>query len=160
MASLFREPLNRGIDCRLFGTILYLNEECPFHNLMDIYVAELAPGEAVVEVPVGKDHINPNNIAHGGVAFSLADTAMGMAIRTLNHNSVTMEANIKFIKPAYKSDYLKAIGKVIELKEKIIKAEAEVINLKGEKIAVAQGIFYNKGKLIDGVVVEQDTSQD
>lgn len=145
---LFREPKNNGLDCRLFGTILNLNEECPFHNLLDIYIVELSPGEAVLEIPIQKDHLNPQNIAHGGVAFSLADTAMGMAIRTMNFYGVTIETNINFLKPVMKSDNLTAVGKIVKFGEKIIVAEAEVRNKEGEKVAVARGTYYNKGQYL------------
>jgi len=145
---LFREPKNNGLDCRLFGTLVNLNEECPFHNLMDIYVVELAPGEAVLEIPIQNDHLNPHNIAHGGVAFSLADTAMGMAIRTLNYKSVTIETNINYLKPVQKSDLLKGVGKVIELGKTIIVAEGIIYNKNGDKVAVLRGTYYNKGEYL------------
>lgn len=142
---LFREPENKGLDCRLFGTIININEECPFHNFMDIYVVELGPGEAVLEIPIGKEHLNPQSIAHGGVTSSLADTAMGMAIRTENYYGVTVEMNMNYLRPAYKGETLIAKAKTINLGEKIIVAQAEVENLKGEKIAIARGTYFNKG---------------
>ncbi|MFZ7101922.1 MAG: PaaI family thioesterase [Peptococcaceae bacterium] len=147
----FREPQNNGLDCRLFGTLLNLNEECPFHNLIDMYIVELSPGEAVLEIPIQNDHLNPNNIVHGGVTFSLADTAMGMAIRTLNHNSVTIETNINYLKPAQKSDILKVVGKVVEFGRKIIVTEAIIYNKAGDKAAVARGTYYNKGVYLEPV---------
>lgn len=146
---LFREAKNKGLDCRLFGTILNINEECPYHNLLDIYVVELGSGEAVLEIPLQKDHLNPQNIAHGGVAFSLADTAMGLAIRTLNRIGLTINTDINFLKPAKKSDTLKAIGKVIKKGKKIIVAEAVVVNQKNEQIAIARGTFFNRSEFIN-----------
>jgi len=144
----FREPKNNGLDCRLFGTILDLNEECPFHNLLDMYIVELSPGEAVMEIPIQKEHLNPQEIVHGGVTFSLLDTAMGVAIRTLNYTSVTIEANINYLKPVLKSDNLTAIGKVVNFGRNIIVTEGIIKNKNGEKIAVARGTYFNKGQFL------------
>jgi len=144
----FREPKNNGLNCRLFGTILDINEECSYHNLLDIYIVELGPGEAVMEIPIDKNHLNPQEIVHGGVTFSLIDTAMGVAIRTLNYTSVTVEANINYLKPVLKSDNLTAIGKVVNLGKKIIVTEGVIKNKAGETIAVARGTYFNKGQFL------------
>lgn len=145
---LFREPKNNGIDCRLFGTILNINEECPYHNLLDMYIVELGPGEAVIEIPTQKEHLNPLETVHGGVTFSLIDTAMGVAIRTLNYDCVTVEANINYLKPVKKSEILTAIGKVVNLGRKIIVTEGVIKNKVGEIVAVARGTYFNIGEFL------------
>ncbi|KJS82973.1 MAG: hypothetical protein JM58_13650 [Peptococcaceae bacterium BICA1-8] len=144
----FREPKNNGLDCRLFGTILNQNEECPYHNLLDMYIVELAPGEAVMELPTQKEHLNSMEVVHGGVTFSLLDTVMGISARTLNVNSVTVEANINYLKPVLKSDNLTAIGKVVKLGKKIIVTEGLIKNKEGEKVAVARGTYFNIGQFL------------
>ncbi|MGI6225004.1 MAG: PaaI family thioesterase [Peptococcales bacterium] len=144
----FREPKNNGIDCRLFGTIINANEECPYHDLLDMYIVELGLGEAVIEVPTQNEHLNPMGTVHGGVTFSLMDTVMGVAIRTLNCDSVTVEANINYVKPVQKSDILTATGKVVNLGKKIIVTEGIVKNRAGETIAVARGTYFNTGEYL------------
>jgi acyl-CoA thioesterase len=144
----FREPKNNGLDCRLFGSILNINEECPYHDLIDLYIVELSPGEAVLEIPAQGEHLNPMGAIHGGLIFSLADAAMGFAIRTLNIVSVTAEANINFIQPVYKSDILTATGKVIKLGNNISVTQCEIKNKEGETIAVGRGTYYNTGEFL------------
>ncbi|NLT94477.1 MAG: PaaI family thioesterase [Clostridia bacterium] len=146
---LFREPKNNGLDCRLFGSILNINDECPFHNLIDLYIVELSPGEAVMEIPAQEEHLNPMGAVHGGLIFSLADAVMGFAIRTLNIVSVTVEANINYLKPVYKSDTLTAIGKVIQSGNSIAVAEGLIKNKAGETVAVARGTYYNTSQFLD-----------
>ncbi len=143
-----RDPKNEGLNNRLFETIIKLNRECPFHNFMGIYITELRPGEAVLELAINENHINPREIAHGGVAFSLADTAMGFAIRTLNYHGATIEMNINYIKAAGKSDILKATGRVVDIGSRFSVVQAQVVNQEGEKIAVSRSTFYNLGKLV------------
>jgi len=144
----FREPKNTGLDCRLFGTILNQNEDCPYHDLLDMYIVELAHGEAVMEVPTQKEHLNSMGVVHGGVAFSLLDTVMGIAVRTLNVNCVTLEANINYLKPVLKSDNLTAVGKVVKLGKTIIVTEGIIKNKNGEKVAAARGTYFNTGQFL------------
>jgi len=145
---MFRKPENKGIDERLFEAIINANRECSYHNMIKMYVTALGSGEAILEIVIEQEHLNPRNIAHGGITFSLADTAMGMVIRTFNYDSVTVASNINFLKPVYKNDTLKAVGKIVDLGKKIMIVRAEVVNQKKEKIAVARGTFYKKGEFL------------
>ncbi|MFZ5942809.1 MAG: PaaI family thioesterase [Bacillota bacterium] len=131
--------------------LINLNDECPFHEHLDMYIVELSPGQAIMEIPIQNEHLNPQGIAHGGVAFSLADTAMGMAIRTLNHYSVTIDMNINFLKPIAKSDNLTAVGRVVSFGKRIIVTEAVLNNKQGEQAAVARGTYFNKGKYLENL---------
>ncbi len=140
---------NVNLDNSLFSAIINTNQACPFHNHMDIRIKKLELGQATLETYINKRHINPQNIAHGGVAYSLADTAMGMAIRTLNRYGLTIEMNINYIKPIYKDNILTAVGKVLELGKKIIIVQAYLSNQDDELIGVARGTFYNKGDFMD-----------
>lgn len=144
---MIKEPINLGIDDRLFANIIELNHNCSYHKLLDIYVTELSVGKAVLEVAIKEKHLNPLNIAHGGVSYSLADTAMGVAIRTLNYYSVTIEIYMNYIKPINKDDTIKAIGTVVD-SGKIFVTKAEIFNSNNEMLATAMGKFYNKGNLI------------
>lgn len=143
----FRDAKNNGLDDDLFEAIQDLNERSSFHDLLDLYIVQLEPGEATVEIPIQKEHMNNKKITHGGVTFSLLDAAMGLAVCTLNVNSVTMEANINYLRPALQSDNLTAIGKVISLGRKIIVTEGFIKNKAGEKVAVARGTYFNIGQI-------------
>lgn len=145
----FREPENRGIDQRLFENILNINEECPYHNHLDIYITALEKGVAYLETPLEEKHMNPMAIVHGGLTFSLGDTAMGMAIRTTNYDVVTVDSQCYFMHSARVGDTLKGIGRVVKLGKTIIVAKAEILTQNNVKIAMMSGTFYNRGKVLD-----------
>lgn len=138
---------NEGLDKALFDTIVGLNRGCLFHNMLKITLTALGPGRAVMETPIGENHINPQNVAHGGVAFSLADTAMGMSIRTYDRFGVTIDMCINYLKSAKLGDILTATGRVVHLGEKIIVVEADVVNQKNELVAVTRGTYINMGRV-------------
>lgn len=140
------EALNKGIDQELFEKIISINRVCNYHNMLKIDVAALAPGESSLMIHVEERHINPQSVAHGGVTFSLVDTAMGMAIRTHNTVGVTVEININYVKPVVQGDTIYSTGRVVSLGKKIIIAQGDVTNQNGELIAISRGTYYNRGK--------------
>lgn len=139
------DTINKGIDHSLFERIIKINDDCPFHNLIDLNIQSLGPGEAVLVTPIRECHINPQNIAHGGLAFSMADTVMGMAIRTTGYRSVTIDTNIHYLKPAMLGDTLTAYGTVSKIGNSIILADARVVNQDNEPIAITRGTYFIKG---------------
>lgn len=51
---------------------------------------------------IEKHHLNPWDMAHGGLTFTLMDTVAGNAIRSLgdgSRNLVTLSSNVYFMKP-------------------------------------------------------------
>lgn len=140
---------NVNLDNTLFSAIINTNQSCPFHNHMDIRIKKLEQGEATLETCINSQHINPQNIAHGGVAYSLADTAMGMAIRTLNRYGLTIEMNINYLEPIYRDNILTAVGKVLDLGKKIIIVQAYLSNQDDSLISISRGTYYNKGNYLD-----------
>ena len=149
---MWRKAVNKGIDQELFDKILAINRDCNYHNMMKIYITALAPGESFLVLPVEECHINPQNVAHGGVAFSIVDTAMGMAIRTYNTVGATVEININYLRPVMLGDIIYSTGKVIDLGKKLIVVQGDVTNHKGEQVAVARSTYYNLGtKLVDHI---------
>ncbi len=137
--------INKGLPQKLFDKIVKANVNCNYHKHFDLYLTELGLREAKMELQVQDFHINPRNIAHGAVAYALLDTAMGMAIRTINRNVVTLQSSMNHTSVAELGDKLTTEARVIEYGKKIIIAESEVYNQKGELVAVSRGTFYDKG---------------
>ena len=71
------------------------NEAEPFIAHNHIKVTDLSDGEATVTLPLEKDSLNRWGNPHGGVLFTMADVACGMAVLTLRQEScVTVNAKI------------------------------------------------------------------
>lgn len=144
--NIFREPENLGIDCELYEKIIASMEKCSFVDYMDFFAVSLGKGLAKIEVPVQKNHFNNSNLVHGGLVFSLGDTAMGMAINTLDVDCLTIDAQINYIKPGKKGDVLWAQGEVFKLGRRIIITRADVYNQNDERIAILNGTYFNTGE--------------
>lgn len=139
---MFREPENKGIDFKLFGYMMDMEEKHAFHNFADIYVSALGEGLAEAEVPVSNDHLNMYDYVHGGVFAALADGTMGLAVTTLNKAAVTSTISMNYLQKAAKGDVLRAVGNVIRNGKKLVYTECKIYNQREELLATAQGSFY------------------
>ena len=59
---------------------------------------------------VRSDMVNGHNICHGGMLFTLADTAFAYACNSYNHNTVASACHVDFLAPGMQGDVLEAIA--------------------------------------------------
>jgi uncharacterized protein (TIGR00369 family) len=102
-------------------------------------ISESEPGRVVVELVAGPQHRHGGGVVQGGVITQIADAAMGMSLATLQENGLwntTIELKINFIRPAVKGR-LRAVGRVIEMRQTLLFSEADVFDEAGRLIARA-----------------------
>jgi uncharacterized protein (TIGR00369 family) len=101
-------------------------------------VVEAASGRVVVTAEPTADHLNPAGTVHGGLAATILDSCMGLAIQsTLDKGagSTTLEFKISFVRP-------------ITPETGPIRAEGTVLN-RGRRIGIADGrVTDSKGRLL------------
>lgn len=77
-------------------------------ELLGMVVEEMSEGHAVVTMRVRDDMLNGHAIIHGGLVFTLADTAFAMACNAEGTMTVSTGAEITFFAPAHSGDVLTA----------------------------------------------------
>ncbi len=82
--------------------------------------------------------LNPYGIVHGGLIFSLGDTAMGMAV---GKKALTLSANISYLKPGT-GKYIIAKAEKIKMGKNICFMKAMIYNDKEELIAIMDSSYY------------------
>jgi uncharacterized protein (TIGR00369 family) len=101
-------------------------------------VTEAASGRVVVTVEPSGSHLNPAGTVHGGLAATLLDSAMGLAIQSTHEKGVgstTLEFKISLVRP-------------ITPETGLITAEGVVLNC-GRRIGTAEGrIADRQGRLL------------
>jgi acyl-CoA thioesterase len=75
---------------------------------LGITVETIAPGTATCRMAVRDDMLNGHATCHGGLIFTLADTAFAYACNAGNRATVALNAQVSFIAPAYAGDLLTA----------------------------------------------------
>lgn len=135
---------NLGVDEKLFAYITNSVSHTPYYNLVKIKLTALGPGKAEFEISPDTQHTNPMGLIHGGVIMSIADAAMGNAIRSLGIKGVTVDCSTSFIASASLSEPLVARGQVVKAGSKLVFTRAEVLS-NGKIVADAKATFANMG---------------
>jgi len=77
-------------------------------RMLGIELAEYGPGWARAQMTVRDDMVNGHGICHGGLIFSLADTAFACACNSWGPVTVAAGCDIVFVAPARSGDVLVA----------------------------------------------------
>ncbi len=100
---------------------------------------EIAPGRAVLTMTVEQQHTNGHDMCHGGVIFSLADSAFAFACNTYNQVAVAQHNMISFIAPGRLGDILTATAHEVSVKGRNGIYDVQVTRGDGEVIAEMRG---------------------
>jgi phenylacetic acid degradation protein PaaD len=73
-------------------------------NALGIKIESVGPGVSHLSMPVRGDMVNGHHICHGGLIFSLADTAFAYACNSYNKNTVASACHIDFLAPGMEND--------------------------------------------------------
>ncbi len=73
-------------------------------------IVRVGPGHAELAMTVRNDMVNGHAICHGGLVFTLADSAFAFACNSYNFNTVANGCTIEFLAPAHEGDVLTAVA--------------------------------------------------
>jgi len=76
--------------------------EFPLRTFLDFTIDDGIDGEAVAALDVSDRHLNPNGVVHGGVVFTLVDTAMGRATMSVLEEGricASIEVAVRYLRP-------------------------------------------------------------
>ncbi len=117
-----------------------------FSQWLGIEVAEVKPGAVVLTMEVRPEMTNGFGIAHGGIAFSLADSALAFAANAHGRQAVTVQSSVSFFRPARAGDRLICFTAEEHLGPKTAMYHISITNQHQEKIAVFSGTVYRTSK--------------
>ncbi len=124
----------------LFGHI-------PFNNHLGLEITSAENGTAAGHLELAPEHSShpDQQIVHGGVTYSLADTVAGAAVVSLNHSvTPTIDMRIDYLAPAVGSA-LYAEAEVLRNGENVATVAVDVTDDDGTKIATARGVYKTGG---------------
>jgi acyl-CoA thioesterase len=103
-------------------------------------------GQAMATMTVRDDMINGFDVLHGGLAFTLADTAFAFACNAYNSRSVAASAQIEFLRPARLGDLLTATAREDHRGRRNGYYSVEVRNQRDELVALFRGRCVSNGE--------------
>ena len=117
-----------------------------FSQWLGISIIEIKEGYSKIKMTVRKEMINGFGIVHGGIAFSLADSAFAFACNNRNVLSVALDTSINFIKPVHVDDELTAEAKEIHNGKSTGLYHITITNQKNHEVAIFKGLCYRTDK--------------
>ena len=103
-------------------------------------------GEAVAQMTVRDDMVNGFGVCHGGLLFTLADTAFAFACNGYDDRTFAAAASIDFMRPAILGDELRAFAREDYRGSKSGFYTVEVRNQRDEVVAMFRGRSARRGE--------------
>lgn len=116
-----------------------------FSQWLGIEVVDVQPGRVSLTMTVRKDMLNGFGIAHGGITYSLADSALAFASNGYGYQCVSVQTEIKHLKPVSAGDVLTAVAREDHMGKTMRHYRVE-IHRGGDLVALFHGMVYNTGK--------------
>jgi acyl-CoA thioesterase len=128
------------------AVVQHMMEHDLFSQWLGIEVEEIKEGYSRISMMVRKEMINGLGIVHGGVAFSMADSAFAFACNNRNNLSVALDTSINFLKPVHVGDRLVAEAEEIHNGRSTGLYQITITNQQGHTVAVFKGTCFRTGK--------------
>lgn len=117
-----------------------------FSQWLSIELLEIREGYSRIRMTIRKEMVNGFGIAHGGIAFSLADSAFAFACNNRNNLSVALDTNISFTRAVQIGDTLTAEATEIHNGRSTGVYSIGIFNQRNEQVALFKGTCFRTGK--------------
>lgn len=117
-----------------------------FSQWMGIEVLESESGYCKISMKIREEMTNGFGVCHGGITFSLADSALAFASNSRGSISLALENNINFTKKVNTGDALIAETEELQNGRTIGVYKVRVSNQNEELVAEFRGTVYRTGK--------------
>lgn len=115
-----------------------------FSQWLGIEVMEVSLGYSKLKMIVREEMVNGFQIAHGGITYALADSALAFASNSYGNIAVSIETSISHLYPVKVIDELTAIAIEISKSNKIGTYQVEISNQNKKVVAHFKGTVYFK----------------
>ena len=119
-----------------------------FSQWLGIEVLDVKEGYSKIKMTVREEMINGFGIVHGGIAFSLSDSAFAFACNNRNVLSVALDTSINFTKPVHVGDVLVAETKELHNGKSTGLYHISITNQHDHLVALFKGTCFRTNKTL------------
>jgi acyl-CoA thioesterase len=131
--------------------VTHMMENDLFSQWLGIEVLEIREGYSKIKMTVRPEMINGFGIVHGGIAFSLSDSAFAFACNNRNVLSVALDTSINFTKPVHVGDVLIAEANELHNGKSTGLYHITVKNQNEHIVALFKGTCFRTNKALIGI---------
>lgn len=117
-----------------------------FSQWLGIEVLEINEGHCKLKLTVRKDMLNGFGIAHGGITYCMADSALAFASNSYGNQCVSIETSISHTSKVKEGDILTAEAKELNRGHKIAIYEVSILNQESKNVGLFKGTVFNTEK--------------
>jgi acyl-CoA thioesterase len=121
-------------------------EHDEFSRWLGLEVTHVAPNAATVRMTVRPEMVNGFGVCHGGIAFSLADSALAFASNTHGRVTVSIENGIRYPAPIVPGDVLTASAVQESASRRLAFFNVTVTKQSGEVVGLFRGTVYRTSR--------------
>lgn len=130
-------------DNQLAKTVVQkMYDNDPFSQWLGIEILEAKPGSSRLRMTVRQEMLNGFGVCHGGIAFSLADSALAFASNSHGRVAVSVEAGMAYPNPVRIDDVLTAQAEEISVGDKIATYQVSVKKADQSVVGIFRGTVY------------------
>lgn len=119
-----------------------------FSNWMGVEIIEADRGFCKVRCEIRDEMTNGFGVTHGGIIFSLADTALAFSASTLGRVALAIDNSISFPNKSVSGDILTAASTSVNTTHKTGLFDVRIKNQDETIIAMMKGTVYRTGDLV------------
>lgn len=118
----------------------------PYSQWLGIQRISEGPGHCTLQMTVRKEMLNGFDIAHGGITYALADSALAFAANAHGRKCVSVETSISHTQPVREGDVLTTHVEEVSLNHKIGIYTVRVTNQFDVDVALFKGSVYRRSE--------------
>lgn len=128
------------------SVVEHMMQQDAFSQWLGIEIIEIKQGSSKIKMKVREEMVNGFHVSHGGIIFSLADSALAFACNNRNNLSLALDCTISFLKQVFAGDELTAEANEIHNGKSTGVYLISVMNQSGVQVALFKGTCFRTGK--------------
>jgi acyl-CoA thioesterase len=138
--------MSKEIQSSPAAVVQHMMEHDLFSQWLGIEVLDVKEGSSRIRMTLREEMINGFGVIHGGVTFSLADSAFAFACNNRNNLSMALDTSINFTKATMPGDVLTAEATEIHNGRSTGLYLITITNQLGQQVAHFKGTCFRTGK--------------
>lgn len=115
-----------------------------FSRWLGIEVLQIGLGYCQLQMQVRSEMLNGFGLAHGGITYSLADTALAIASNSQGRQALSIDTRIQHLEAVSVGNQLIATAQQQHLSHRLGRYRVEVLGANQSLVALFDGIVYRK----------------
>jgi len=115
-----------------------------FSQWLGIELLDIRDGFCSLQMTTRTEMLNGFGILHGGITYSLADSALAFASNSRGQHALSIETSISHLQKVGPNEKIFAVATEKSLSNRIALYEVEITNAQNELVALFKGTVYRK----------------